>query len=104
MKYTIEVPEVHIATHEVVADSTDEALEKIKMGESIILAFEYSHSLEVKNIIKEGEVMPISKNHKSKKSHKAWKKSQNKNRFNELKITKKMRDRKANNPYLSEEK
>lgn len=53
MKYTIEVPEVHIATHEVVADSTDEALEKIKMGESIILAFEYSHSLEVKNIIEE---------------------------------------------------
>ena len=53
MKYTIEVPEVHIATHEVVADSTDEALEKIKMGESIILAFEYSHLLEVKNIIEE---------------------------------------------------
>tara|TARA_R110000824_G_scaffold107621_1_gene253981 strand:- start:792 stop:1025 length:234 start_codon:yes stop_codon:yes gene_type:complete len=50
MKYTIEVPEVHIATHEVVADSTDEALEKIKMGESIELAFEYSHALEVKNI------------------------------------------------------
>ena len=48
--------------------------------------------------------MPISKNHKANKSHKAWKKSQNKNRFNELKITKKMRDRKANNPYLSEEK
>jgi hypothetical protein len=53
MKYTIEAPEVHIATHEVVADSTDEALEKIKMGESDELAFEYSHSLEVKNIISE---------------------------------------------------
>tara|TARA_R100000963_G_C4537560_1_gene36164 strand:+ start:78 stop:251 length:174 start_codon:yes stop_codon:yes gene_type:complete len=55
MKYTIEVPEVHIATHEVVADSTDEALEKIKRGSSTVieLAFEYSHSLEVKNIIEE---------------------------------------------------
>tara|TARA_R110000824_G_scaffold15635_2_gene65621 strand:+ start:2784 stop:2951 length:168 start_codon:yes stop_codon:yes gene_type:complete len=53
MKYTIEVPEVHIATHEVVADSTEQAIEKIKMGESIELACEYSHSLEIKNIIDE---------------------------------------------------
>ena len=53
MRYYIEVPEVHIAFHEVEAKNKNEAIQKVKDGDSVEVAFEYSHSLEIKNIIEE---------------------------------------------------
>ena len=60
MKYYVEVPEVHIAFHEVKAKSKKEAIQKAQDGDSNELIISYSHSLEIENVVKASKDMDNS--------------------------------------------
>ena len=44
--YYVQVREVHVSTREIVADSPEDALEKVKDGEGDEITCEYSHTLD----------------------------------------------------------